>query len=198
MNPTQYNTEFFHTAYNFLNQIKPNLSVQLQNDINAGNVGLVPQVISIKKEIVGGGTIDLLDGNTQRIDGICDFDKNRLETSRALIFDEIKLGYATDAAADKEGVLAYNTTLPVELKNATLLMKVNGREILRYPVKDLNNAGTATKTADFYAKMKALSAIVDAKEIQLQIKMAPGVSLSGAAHHYVDIAFSGVQTAVKG
>ena len=65
-----YNTVFFHTVLAFLAAVTGHLSGQLTNDISLGKTTLDPQVLDIKKQISGGGTIDLIDATTQRVDGI--------------------------------------------------------------------------------------------------------------------------------
>lgn len=192
-----YNSVFFHTVLAFLQIMSENLTMQLRGDANGKKVILTPQVLEIKKNIAGGGTIDLIDATTQRIDGICSFDKNTLETGRAVVFDEISLGYKSDAAAGKEGSLAYTAALPAELQNALLIISQNGKEVLRMPAIDITNLAAGQNASDQYTKLKSLILLADAKTITIQLKFAPGVALAAGTNHYVYLRLSGLQTALK-
>lgn len=192
-----YNSVFFHTVLAFLAIMSDHLTIQLRTDANGKKVHLIPQVLEIKKNIAGGGTIDLIDATTQRIDGICSFDKNTLETGRAVVFDEISLGYKSDAAAGKEGSLAYTAALPAELQNALLIISQNGKEVLRMPAIDITNLAAGQNASDQYTKLKSLILLADAKTITIQLKFAPGVALAAGTNHYVYLRLSGLQTALK-
>lgn len=192
-----YNTVFFHTVLAFLGIMSDQLTVQLKQDANSKKVLLTPQVLEVKKIIAGGGTIDLIDATTQRIDGICSFDKNTLETGRAFVFDEVSLGYRSDLATGKEGSLNYSIALPAELQNALLIINQNGKEVLRMPAVDLTNLSAGQNASDQYTKLKSLILLADAKTITIQLKFAPGVALAAGTNHYVYLRLSGLQTASK-
>ena len=194
-----FNKPFFHIALAFLSIIAGQLSQQLQGDISQNKTSLDDQILEIKKNIVGGGTIDLLDATTQRIDGICSFDKNKLQTGRAFIFDKVSIGYKTGATLGLEGKLAYTSALPAELQNATFVINQNGREVLRMPVIDLTNLAAGQKAADQYSELNSLRFLADDKTLTMQIKFAPGVSLpvTAGTEHYISVRLSGLQTTVK-
>lgn len=191
------NTQFFTIVITFLTGILSSLSEQLRTDISGGKVILDDQVLEIKKEISGGSTIELIDATTQRIDGICSFDKDRLDTGRAFVFDQIAINYATDAASGKEGGLSYKIAAPKELQNALFILVQDGREVLRMPVKDLTNITTGHNQADEYAQLKSLRYLVDNRKIEMKIKFPPTVSLDSSVKHYVHVRLNGLQTAKK-
>lgn len=193
-----YNSVFFHTVLAFLALVVGQLSSQLSSDIALGKTTLDPQVLDIKKQISGGGTIDLIDATTQRIDGICSFDKNILQTGRAFVFDQVSIGYSDNAAAGKEGSLVYDQKAPAALLNALFIVNQNGREVLRMPVSDLHNINTGQNVSDAYTQLKALRFLGDDKTITMQLKFAPGVALDDTTvKHYVYVRFNGLQTTIK-
>ncbi|SDZ91046.1 hypothetical protein SAMN05443667_101256 [Flavobacterium gillisiae] len=193
-----YNSVFFHTVLLFLGAISGQLSTQLQSDIATAKTTLNPQVLEIKKQITGGGTIDLIDATTNRIDGICSFDKNILQTGRAFVLDQISIGYAKDAATGKEGSLKYNIAAPAPLLNALFIINQNGREVLRMPVADLHNIAAGQNVNDQYTQLKSLCYLVDDKSITLQLKFAPGVVMDDTTDkHYVYLRLNGLQTSIK-
>ncbi len=193
-----FNTKFYHIALAFLLLISGHLSAQLQADITGQKSVLDDQVLELKKEISGGGTIDLLDATTERIDGICSFDKNKLATGRAFIFDEISISYKSHATdSGKEGSLQYNAAAPAELQNAIFILNQDGREVLRMPFRELNNIFTSTHESTEYKKLKSLRFLGDDRTITAQLKFPPGVALSGTVKHYIYLRISGLQTSKK-
>ena len=194
-----YNKPFFHIVLAFLSVIGSQLSQQLQGDISQGKTQLDDQVLEIKKRIVGGGTIDLIDATTERVDGICSFDKNKLQTGRAFVFDKLSISYNTGATEGLEGKLPYTKALPAELQNALFIITQNGREVLRMPVIDLHNLAAGQKAADQYSELDSLSFLADDKTLTMQIKFAPGASLSANAgtEHYIHLRLKGLQTSIK-
>ena len=191
------NLAFFGIALAFLMDISARMSKQLQADLASANTTLDDQVLELKKEISGGSTIDLLDATDERIDGVNSFDKNMLKTGRAFIFDQISLGYATNAASGLVGNIEYNTKAPKELQNAILIISQEGREVLRMPVRELNNIHTATTESEEYKQLKSLRYLKDEATIEVKLKFPPGVALSDAAKHYVYLRLNGVQTTKK-
>lgn len=192
------NLHFFMIVLTFLGGVQNRMSEQLQKDIEGNLVVLDDQTMELKKEVSGGSTIDLLDATMDRVDGINSFDKDRLQTGRAFVFDQIALGYATHATdSGLEGNIVYNTAAPKELQNAVLIIKQGGREVLRLPVRDINNIHTADTESKEYKQLKSLRYLTDKDSITVQLKFAPGVSLSGAVKHYVYLRLNGLQTAPK-
>ena len=193
-----YNTVFFHTVLAFLAAITNHLSGQLTNDISLGKTTLDPQILDIKKQISGGGTIDLIDATTQRIDGICSFDKNILQTGRAFVFDQVSIGYKSDANVGKEGSLSYDSKAPAALLNALFIVNQNGREVLRMPVADLHNLAAGQNVNDNYTQLKSFRFLADDKTITMQLKFPPAVALDDSSvKHYVYVRFNGLQTTIK-
>ncbi len=193
-----YNSNFFHIVLAFLKLVGPSLSQQLQADLNSGKATLKDQDLYIKKQISGGGTIDLIDALTNRIDGICSFDKNILQTGRAFVFDQISIGYAKDANTGKEGSLKYNVAAPAPLLNADFILIQNGQEIFRAPVADLHNLAAGQNVNDQFTALKALAFLTDDKTISMQLKFPPAVVMDDTTDkHYVYVRLRGLQTAYK-
>lgn len=193
-----YNTNKFAIILNFLVLMAASLSTQLQSELkNPGKVRLDDQVLYIKKEIAGGGTVKLLTGATERLAGICSFDKNRLQPGRAFVFNRVSVEYATDAASGKEGSLAYTTAAPAELQNADFVISQNGQEVYRMPVRDVTNIDAGQTIADAYTKTNSLRFLNDIHTIDINFEFPDGVVLSGAAKHYVFVRLNGLQTQAK-
>ncbi|WP_157499527.1 hypothetical protein [Flavobacterium commune] len=193
-----YNTPFFHIVLEFLKQVGNSLSAQLQGDIRSGKATLEDQTLYIKKNFAGGGIINLITPTTERIDGICSFDKNILQTGRVFVFDEISIGYAKDAALGKEGSLKYNIVAPAPLLNADFVIIQNGKEVLRKSVADLHNLAAGQNVKDQFTTLKGLKFLTDAKEIKMQLVFPDGVVMDDTTDkHYIYVRLNGLQTAIK-
>jgi hypothetical protein len=191
------NKMFFTIALNFLAAVAFSMTEQLRADLQTGDVVLQNQVLEVKKEI-SGNTSELLTSSTLRVDGICSFDSTgKLEVGRAFVFDQISLGYATNADSGKEGELEYNTKAPAVLQNALVIIEQNGREVLRMPFRDVHNIKTGQKAIDEYTELKGIGYFVDGKPVTIKIKLAEGKTLDSASKHYVYFRASGLQTAKK-
>jgi hypothetical protein len=192
-----YNSAFFLTVLAFLSMSAESLSAQLIAHIQNKKINLDPQVLELKKEIEGGGIVNLLSASDNRVDGINSFDKNILQTGRVVVFDEVSIGYKSDAAKEKEGVLAYTSALPAALQNSLFVIAQNGKEILRMPTIDLTNLAAGQNASDQYTKLKSLRLLADDKTITMQLIFAPGAVLDPATKHYIYIRLNGLQTTVK-
>lgn len=191
------NKAFFLIAIAFLASLKDQLSAQMLSDIRSQKVGLINETLYLRKEISGGGIINLLDTNSRNIPGICNFDTNILQAGRVVVFDQIAIGYKSDVAAGVEGAVTYNAAAPKELQNAIFQISQNGRIILSKPLLDIHNIGTGTTINDAYTELKALCLLVDNKDITMQLVFPPNVVLAGGTHHYIEIRLNGVQTVAK-
>lgn len=192
-----YNTPFFLTVIAFLSMSAEALSGQLIAHLQNKKINLDPQVLELKKEISGGGIINLLSATDNRIDGINSFDKDILQTGRVVVFDEVSIGYKSDAASGKAGSLAYTSALPAELQNTLFVISQNGKEILRMPTVDLTNLAAGQNASDQYTKLKSLRLLADDKKITIQLIFPPDVVLNPATKHYVYLRLNGLQTTVK-
>lgn len=195
---------FYLVAIQFLVAMASGLSAQLQQDLSANTTRLQPHVLHVKKEIAGGSKIDLLTSNTKTLEGICSFDEGgKLDTSRAFIFDEISIGYASSTSTGAAGGLEYNTKAPKELQNADVVISQgDGKEIFRMPFRDLHNIQTGQKASDEYTELKALCGLKDNQTVKIQLQFPEGVSLPTVSggnpiYHYVFLRMNGLQTVVN-
>ncbi|WNM19273.1 hypothetical protein [Flavobacterium capsici] len=200
MNPLQnYNKKTFFIILNFLAIMTNSLSAQLVSSLSKepGKVKLDDQTLYIRKQIEGGNQADLLDGTTERVTGICNFDKNRLQPGRAVVFDSVAFEYAEGTADGEEGALAYDDVPPAVLQNCDFIIKQNGLVVFEAPVRDICNIDTGQNSKDAYTSTNSLRLLNDVDTIDMYIKFPPGVSLDPAKFHYVLIRLKGCQTQVK-
>jgi hypothetical protein len=192
-----FNTAFFHVVVAFLAAMSGQLKQQMITDLTNNTILLQSETLYVKKNITGAaGIVNLIDANTLNVPGICNFDKNNLQTGRVFVFDQICIGYKSDAASGKEGALAYTATAPAELQNAIFKITQNGKKIIELPVIDLHNAVTGTNRNDQYTQLKALGLLVDDKTIEMQLIFP--TPMTAGTNHYIHVSLSGLQTVSKG
>ena len=191
------NKAFFLIVIAFLGSVANQLSAQLLSDVRSQKIGLINETLYLRKEISGGGIINLLDTNSRNVPGICNFDTNVLQAGRVVVFDQISINYKSAATSGLEGALTYNSAAPKELQNAIFVISQNGRVVLSKPFTDIHNIGTGVNANDAYTELKALCLLVDDKPITMQLVFPPNVVLDPANKHYISINLNGAQTVTK-
>lgn len=194
----------------FLMGISGRLSASLNSliqhkDLATGQVDpeitLNPVDLYIKKDITGASNIvNLIDANTLKQKGVVSFDSNgRLYQNRAVIFDKIFVGYQTNAAANMEGQLVYNAVPTGALYNADLIIRQDGREVVRKNVSSLINLGQPLSLEEYYADLGNLRYLKDNEEVEIDLEFANGASmpLAATAYQYIFVKISGFETQRK-
>lgn len=191
------NKAFFLIVIAFLGSVTGQLQAQFIADVRSQKIGLINETLYLRKEISGGGIINLLDTNSRNVPGICNFDTNVLQAGRIVVFDQISINYKSGATSGLEGALTYNSAAPKELQNAIFVISQNGRVVLSKPFTDIHNIGTGVNANDAYTELKALCLLVDDKPITMQLVFPPNVVLDPATKHYISINLNGAQTVTK-
>lgn len=193
------NTSFFLVAFSFLASVANQLTAQLWADIQSGKKALIPETLYLRKEISGGSIITLLDTNSRNKAGVCNFDENVLRTGRILIFDQIAFNYGTTNVANAEGSVNYNGGAPIALLNAIFTISQDGVTKFSKPVKDICNTNDPAKVNDEYTDLKALSLLVDDKQISLTLEFPQGVNLPNDVDvfHYIEVRLNGLATSAR-
>jgi len=204
-----YNSISHMKAMNFLKLIGKRLSASLALLILGPNllanvdpeISLNPVDLYIKKNISAATSITpLLDSNTQRLRGVVSFDANgRLAKNRAVVFDKIFVGYATNANADLEGNVLYNEVPIAALYNADIIIRQDGREVLKKNLSSVFNLGTPNSPNDNYVQLENFRYLVDDENVEIDLEFASGVSMPAAAtaNQYIFVKISGFETQRK-
>jgi len=194
------NKAFFLIVISFLTTIANQLSAQMVSDLRNGTLSLIPETLYIRKQISGGGEITLLTSSTLNKPGVCNFDANILQAGRILVFDQIALGYKSDASTGKEGAITYNAIAPKELQNAIFTISQKGKVLFSKPFVDLHNvaSGSAIRTEDSYTELKALCALIDNTPIVMKLQFPEEVVLDDTTvKHYIEVRLNGLATSPK-
>jgi hypothetical protein len=194
------NKAFFLIAIAFLTSVMTQLSAQMVADLSSGTLSLIPETLYVRKQILGGGQIDLLTTSTLNKPGVCNFDANILQSGRILVFDQIAIGYKSAATTGQEGNVTYNAIAPKELQNAIFTISQKGKVLFSKPFGDLHNvsAGLAITANDAYTELKALALLVDNNPITMKLQFPEGVVLDDTTvKHYIEVRLNGLATSPK-
>ena len=174
------------------------LSNALGNAVSGKQIRLLKHTAYVRKNATGASsTYNFIDENTKKLDGISTMNGNSLPQNMAVVADAIAIGIAQHADANKEGAVVYTQDVPAALRNANLVIKQNGREILDLPVADLIAGEMPTKQEDYYHDLETFILLADEEAMTWQFVFPSGVVLepsTGAENVYVEIRIKGYKT----
>lgn len=150
-------------------------------------------------KIGGSGTEDLLDGNTNEVRGITNFNGNTLVKERIFVADGIAFGWAVADSDSNVASVTYNyNTITDYLRHANIVMKQKDEVILKLPLGAINNA-TGKSTDSVYRDLGSFALIEDEAVITYQIEFPQGVSapLVAGKSLFVSAYLRGTETFLK-
>ncbi len=192
------NLEPILTSWNFLNDVSPTLSSELQQLVQNQSVRLIDHTIVVRKNITGASsTFPVINATTKSIEGISTIDGAQLTKNQAVVFDQIALGYGL-GDENQEGAVKYRNTDIAALRNASFVIKQNNREVLNLPVADLlRPTGNGLNASDQYYSLKGYAFLVDDEEMEWDIKFPAGVAMPAPTtgkFHYLEVFIKGAKT----
>lgn len=104
-------------------------------------------------------SIQLVDANTKRIEGITNFDGNKLDPGRYIVIDGVR-ALAETAASTTVGTANWDSAPQVALKNSELVITQN-EEIFRIPANEIFNLhrSNAVNNADDFREISHMPII---------------------------------------
>ena len=169
-------------ALGFMFVVANELSNELASLIAGRKARLTRHTIYVRKDITGaGGIFNVIDENTLKVEGVSSLTKTSLPKNQAVIFDKIAIGFALGSVElGEEGQVDYGTTLtPAEIRNATLVITQNGREVLELPVADMVKAQSTNNANDLYHDLEGFHYLVDDQPMEWQLQLTKGVHIVG-------------------
>ena len=164
-------------------------------------VNLKPTTVYVRKNATNAaGQWAMIDENTTKTEGVSSISKNALTKNEAVVFDRIAIAFAEGDGAGQEGSVDYNASkLPKELRNATLLITQNGREVVEIPVADLGKTISPGSNEDYYHDLESFQYLVDDQPMAFWIKFPEGKALVPAVgkFNYIELRLRGFKTARK-
>jgi len=189
-------------ALEFLILIAVALSSELKALISGNEIRLSRHTSFVRKDATGAAsTWNLIDENTKSIAGVSSVSERRFPKNQALIFDKVAVGFAEGDADGKEGALDYTSAkAPAILRNASLVLTQNGREVLDIPIADLTKTISPGSPEDYYHDLESFSYFADDQAMEWQIKFPNGESFAPSAagkFNYVEVRLQGYKTSRK-
>lgn len=206
MNPLKNRSKII-AALSFLIAAHDAFSAELASRLNPGQgreieVNLKPTTVYVRKNATNAaGPWAMIDENTTKTEGVSSISKNALTKNEAVVFDRIAIAFGEGDAAGKEGAVDYNASkLPVVLRNATLLIRQNGREVVEIPVADLGKTISPGSNEDYYHDLESFQYLVDDQPMEFLVKFPDGQVFAPSAagkFNYVELRLRGFKTARK-
>lgn len=186
---------------------------RLKGDIN--NMRLIQDHVQHTAEIGQSATsiVRLLDSNVKRLDGVSDFEGQKLNKNH--IYPAIGVLYGEDASSGKKAEVEFSPFLadvPAGLQNAIVEIEQNGRVLSRHRVADLMVQGNTFTIGGTPSGITSIIAAQDERyqaidtnllaaddNVQLTLTFPDGVSYTASASNYgyVKFVFPGFSTYAK-
>ena len=199
-------------ALGFLVAISSAFSNELDSLIKPGNNGqgvqqepkvrLTRHTVFVRKAATdAANTFHIIDENTKKLNGISSISDRKLPKNQAVIFDKIAVGFAEGDADGLEGALDYTSTkAPAVLRNASIVITQNGREVMDLPVADMVKVTSPASAADYYHDLEGFNYLVDDQPMEWFLRFPDGQSLAPSAagkKNYIEIRLQGYKTSRK-
>lgn len=150
----------------------------------------------VRKEIVAGGTVNLLENAGQSsVRGINDFNGDRLTNGKNFIWSHLTINYGIADAATSPASVAYTTAFPPALLTANIIVEQNGNVVRKLSVASI----AASKNSDgFFRELDGFGLLVDETTTAIKIEFGAGTDLAPGAGKsgYVEVILKGAETYV--
>jgi len=202
MESTVNNRSKILDSLGYLVLIASAVSTELRSLIGDKKVRLSRHTAFVRKNATGASnTFNLIDENTKAVVGVSSLSERRFPKNQAVIFDKIAIGFAEGDAAGEEGGLDYTSSkAPAVLRNASLVLKQNGREVIELPMADLTKTTSPGSPADYYHALQGFSFFADDQAMEWEIRFPDGKTWEPSAagkQNYVEVRLQGYKTSRK-
>jgi hypothetical protein len=181
----------------FLATVMGDLSANAQALYKAGRINPRDAELAVRKVVVAGGTVNLLDNAGQAsVKGVNDFDGNRLTSGRNFVIDAITINYGVGTTGTTAAAIDFSTALPPALKTANLVIKQDDRVIRRLSIASINEA----KSTDLrFRELEGFALLVEETTTSIEIEFGAGTAFSPGAGNdaYVECILKGFETNIK-
>ena len=189
-------------AFAYLQLIAFLVSTELKALIGAKQVRLSRHTAFVRKNATNASsTWDIIDSNTKITPGVSSIDQKKFPKNQAVIFDKVAIGFAEGDAAGQEGSLDYTSSkAPAVLRNASLVLTQNGREVLELPIADLTKTISPASPGDYYHDLEQFAYFADDQDMDWKIKFPDGKSFAPSAagkENYIEVRLQGYKTSRK-
>ena len=196
------NTQRFKEAVAYLGSKGSRLPQSSKAKMQSANLGIRSNDLYIRKEVVIGGRVSLIDANTAELAGVSSFDGNKLNDYINHIIDKLRFGYTNDATAFAGSVadLLYTKAMPAAIKNAQLNVKQNSVVIFSMPISTIVNSNTGNNIMDDFRVLDNFELLVSGEPIELELQFAANAAIAvvvGEERHFVELILGGFTTFSK-
>lgn len=136
----------------------------------------------------------LIDSKTEYLEGVCDWEQNRINSEEMFIITKLLVGYDSNAAADKEGSLTYKKAAPGSIRNAFITINQDNKELFKSPLALLLNPHTGNNVDDDVIELDIPIVLVDSARFDFTITYPEGAAAAtgaGNENEYLEIVAQG-------
>ncbi|MFC7774085.1 hypothetical protein [Flavobacterium sp. GCM10027622] len=134
-----------------------------------------------------GGIFPIMDSNTKKKVGVCNFDGNKLNVGRHLVIDGIKIEKATAGSTPETAQFSGNTTLPPELSNTEFRVKQGESVPIDISTSDLNQRADSTYGIK-YREFTTAPVLVANEEMEMYLHFP--ASVAAPANTIIKVSFN--------
>lgn len=192
------NTVKFQTVKGFIAKLAKEGNFPLDTANKLKNAGLVlrdnTELVRVEVPAAQSGESNLLTANGLKLAGKQTFVGMALPKSQNQVITHIRVAYANDAASGKETSLKYvndDAVVPAGLKNAQLIIRQGGKDIINKPISDF--IAPAKDGSSAYVELGGFALLKEEVPFDVIIDYPIGTAL-GADKHYVEVAMRGMGT----
>lgn len=172
---------------------KDRLSQEFQSNLDNRKVKVLPGAIAIRKEVSPSSEsiTNLINAQTQKVQGVSDIDGNKLDPNSAFVVTGIRFGYdVSQTSSGKESELPYAGN-PNSIKHAQLVVKDEGRLLFSMPLSEIYNPYTGNSRQDDVYNLPTAFVLAGNRKLDIDIEWALGATPDGTNKEYVEVVFHG-------
>ncbi len=151
----------------------------------------------INKQIGTSGNINLLDGESNNVRGVTNFDKNTLNEGRVFVMDKVHFAFAQEGDSTPVASVNYGVeNVPPALRFAHLVVKQNNEILLKLPINTIVNSYENGKK---YMELDQLALFIPKHPIDVDIEFPTSLSHKNpdGKELFVSVFFGGFETYSK-
>jgi hypothetical protein len=145
----------------------------------------------IRAKVSVGSIHPLVDVQTEYAKGVTNIDKGVVPFAQQINY--LKFGYdvQTDTDNKKPQELLYTADVPASFRNATIIIKHRGKEILKQPVSSLVQSSSAYTLEEKWYALDVPLMVNNTDILEVNIEYPEGATGVAGKHEFVELFFKG-------
>ncbi|OBQ52870.1 hypothetical protein JJL45_09190 [Tamlana sp. s12] len=192
------NTSTFKTVQEFIQKLAAQAQFPVDTATKLKSRGLLlrdnTEFVRAEVPATLAGEKNLLTPNGKKLAGVQTFIGQTLEKAHNQVITHARVAYGNNAASGKEASISYvndDAAVPAGFKNADLIIRQGGKDIINLPVSDFIAPVKDGKSG--YIELSGLALLKEEVPFDVIIDFPIGTDL-GADKHYIEVSLKGMGT----